>query len=502
MVALDQPELLAAIVNRPDAMEVRLIYADWLDENGQPERAELSRLWVERQLAAWPAWAAEHQFYDDRVAKLHAQAADRWFSQVSRSVGLPVQPSDLILQGFSGCVDSLQASESRFIQVGSLLLHRHPIDSLTLQELRPRTTAFTGANPALSGIRHLHLHRQALTLDHAQALARTDQLTSLQTLDLSEAELPAEWVGVVCSAPALSGLRRLRLDSVRSSSRLIPALLERPLAGPLAELSLVGVASDVEAISELSTSRYLQDLETLDLSYNFFGLDGAMLLAESPYLRFLAHLRLDSCQLRHRGLSLLANTFYLTHLHSLSLARNHLNDQCLAALAGWSLSKLQHLDLSINRISRLGLAQLLHSPNFSNLESLDLTGNSLSGEHLRAFVQATRPAHLLQLNLSNNGLDDELGMSQLAQAECLASLRNLLLRRTTLTDRGLARLLDSPLASSLQLLDVSDNHLSDSGAELLLAPQLNLRYVNVRGNKLGARIIERLRQRFGWRLMA
>jgi uncharacterized protein (TIGR02996 family) len=40
---------LQVILENPDDDAPRLIYADWLDENGQPERAEFIR--IERQLA-------------------------------------------------------------------------------------------------------------------------------------------------------------------------------------------------------------------------------------------------------------------------------------------------------------------------------------------------------------------------------------------------------------------------------------------------------------------
>lgn len=40
----DEDALLAAIVANPDDDTPRLVYADWLDENGRPERAEFIRL--------------------------------------------------------------------------------------------------------------------------------------------------------------------------------------------------------------------------------------------------------------------------------------------------------------------------------------------------------------------------------------------------------------------------------------------------------------------------
>jgi uncharacterized protein (TIGR02996 family) len=42
----DEDALLAAIIANPDEDTPRLVYADWLDENGQPERAEFIRLQI------------------------------------------------------------------------------------------------------------------------------------------------------------------------------------------------------------------------------------------------------------------------------------------------------------------------------------------------------------------------------------------------------------------------------------------------------------------------
>src|SRR4051794_26324308 len=45
----EQQSLLAAVVADPDDDAVRRVYADWLDENGQPERAEFIRVQIERE---------------------------------------------------------------------------------------------------------------------------------------------------------------------------------------------------------------------------------------------------------------------------------------------------------------------------------------------------------------------------------------------------------------------------------------------------------------------
>ena len=56
--------LLAAILANPDEDTPRLVYADWLEENGEPERAEFIRVQCElepiRGLLSGPEWLACH----------------------------------------------------------------------------------------------------------------------------------------------------------------------------------------------------------------------------------------------------------------------------------------------------------------------------------------------------------------------------------------------------------------------------------------------------------
>jgi uncharacterized protein (TIGR02996 family) len=73
----DEAALLAAIIAHPDEDTPRLIYADWLDEHDQPERAEFIRL----QCAPDADEAAE-----DRAAELEERNRAEWLA------GLPQFP--------------------------------------------------------------------------------------------------------------------------------------------------------------------------------------------------------------------------------------------------------------------------------------------------------------------------------------------------------------------------------------------------------------------------
>ena len=78
----DADALLSAIIAHPDEDTPRLAYADWLDEHGQPERAEFIRFQIER--AALDPQSERHRVCADREAELltrHRRAWEREFRE-------------------------------------------------------------------------------------------------------------------------------------------------------------------------------------------------------------------------------------------------------------------------------------------------------------------------------------------------------------------------------------------------------------------------------------
>jgi len=67
---------LADILAHPDDDTPRLVYADWLDDNGDPDRAEFIRVSIERHRLAEDA--ARHQLLDARIVELLARHEARW----------------------------------------------------------------------------------------------------------------------------------------------------------------------------------------------------------------------------------------------------------------------------------------------------------------------------------------------------------------------------------------------------------------------------------------
>jgi uncharacterized protein (TIGR02996 family) len=80
----DEDALLAAIIADPDDDTPRLVYADWLQENGDEDRAEFIRVQIER--ARIEPGSDRHLELRRREAVLQIKHRDRWLRQLPRRI--------------------------------------------------------------------------------------------------------------------------------------------------------------------------------------------------------------------------------------------------------------------------------------------------------------------------------------------------------------------------------------------------------------------------------
>lgn len=138
----EQDALLAAIIASPECDTSRLVYADWLDEHGQPEWAEFIRMQIatleKRCLNGSRLWGAAH-------------ASDAWFAAVCKSLRLdwdfwnnqtalkPRQPDPNILTTeflvTRGFVEEVCCSAMRWFARADALTATHPIRRVRLTTL-------------------------------------------------------------------------------------------------------------------------------------------------------------------------------------------------------------------------------------------------------------------------------------------------------------------------------------------------------------------------------
>lgn len=154
----DEPALLAAIRAHPYEDTPRVAYADWLDENDRPERAEFIRVQIELDPWARPASAiASRTFLKDvatidvgritALAKIEFDLIEEfgahWFDAID---GFNLKPflnpgPELVRLGHHeynpahvrrGFVASLSCSCPAWLRYADALLAAHPITKVTL----------------------------------------------------------------------------------------------------------------------------------------------------------------------------------------------------------------------------------------------------------------------------------------------------------------------------------------------------------------------------------
>jgi uncharacterized protein (TIGR02996 family) len=144
----DGDALFRALCANPAEDAPRLMYADWLEENGHPERAEFIRLQCELWNAA-PALTAART----RASELQRAFGNLWYNELPAIPGLEWR--SLFVRGF---IDN--ASTFRIRNVSKILERAFtatPLQYLTVTNLLPGQFRELLDNPLLARLKALHL---------------------------------------------------------------------------------------------------------------------------------------------------------------------------------------------------------------------------------------------------------------------------------------------------------------------------------------------------------
>jgi uncharacterized protein (TIGR02996 family) len=489
---------IKAIIEDPDDDALRLIYADWLDERGDP-RGQFIR--VQCRLAALPPddpgrfeleeeehdllkahqeeWAAPYRgvveewgFARGLVERVKL-TADTLLSRGDALFGQhPVR--DILLEGEENSVEavsncSLLSRIEKLEIVGYLGLSTLGFQSLVaspyLGRLRSLSVAqewpglrFLFESPLMARLRSLDLRQSSIT-DHAlRALASTPTVSALQTLRLRQPN--CTWRGVVdlLTSPCLTNLSTLEMPN---SNRLAVGvdrveLFARPEAKSLlARLTSLDLTShDVRVRGLKSLLFHLRNIQHLCLNNCHLDKTAGEMIAEAPSLATLRRLHLDNNTLRDTGVKALAASPHLTSLTTLSLRKNEIGGPGIAALADSpNFANLTALDLSDNYVGHTNLKALLKSPHLTQLRRLSLAQNRLQREAIQALVESELLAQLTDLDLSGNPIGDS-GIRLLVSSPSLKRLRSLRLAGAAVGDEGVNALITSPYLRRLERLEL------------------------------------------------
>jgi Leucine-rich repeat (LRR) protein len=271
--------------------------------------------------------------------------------------------------------------------------------------------------PCMPHLRALDLSFNHVRDDGLRGITRTQNLRSLERLELVANGVMFHGVKFIGDSPWWPGLKALDLAQNHLNPQALVALGGALDAGALEHLELRANAhgvSHVPSLSRLVCAPGASSLRSLGLAQNNLDAQHVRAIADSPHLTSLERLDLSSGR-SHRAarpiepadmLALRASAA-ATSLRELSLAGYTLSDEAVAALVdGDELQHLTRLDLRFNAIGDRG-ANALASAYLPNLRRLDLGYNRLSSRGARALAHAEHLSRLEHLDLfANHNLSD------------------------------------------------------------------------------------------------
>jgi uncharacterized protein (TIGR02996 family) len=394
---------LQAIREAPDDDGPRLVYADWLDEHGQAERAEFIRVQCEqaRDGADSPRAAALLQrarellqaHWEEWVGPLReaARPAGRKFGENWLAGGFHAEGLSKFRRGF---VDTLTLGAEEFLARTGVLARLVPLRHLLLRGAGPRAGALAAA-PFLHGLEILSFvdyYDLPLTTDGARALASSPHLDLLRHLYLLRNDVGDAGLQALAAAPWLRGVQTLVLVENGLSAAGVRVLAGSPLAEHLESLWLDRNDLGDEGVAALAFSPLWPRLRKLSLNRAAVGREGIGVLAAAPS-GTLTRLHLKDNPLGTVGAERLAGAASLSTLTVLHLRNCGLGDEGAEALArSPHLAGLEKLDLEANGITDRGARAVANSPHLRRLRSLLLADNAISDATLNAVSHLTAGA--------------------------------------------------------------------------------------------------------------
>jgi uncharacterized protein (TIGR02996 family) len=359
----DGDALRRAVLADPDDDTARLVYADWLQENGQADRAEFIRAQIEAVRAdpfGLQALAATRRA--DDLLRRHGR---EWTRHLEG--GFAEYPR--FERGF---VAHLSVEPRGFAPRADALLDAEPVQALTLYR-------FAGVGervsfeplfelPRLRQLRRLGLSSMLFTdpdADEYALLSGCPHLANLRDLSLGRNPVPPAWLSAVLTGEKFPELAGLDLAEVTHLGPCLTESLPGANHRELKRLDLTGVRFNTsEMLKHVLESRCLKRAEELRLGCTpragafgpLFHLDLSWVI---PWERLVV-LDLAGQQLGNEGVREITAHKGAAALRWLGLRDNHLGPDAVRYLADSKYLALNYLDVRGHEFSPRDLAALHH----------------------------------------------------------------------------------------------------------------------------------------------
>jgi len=391
----DQQAFMNSIIDDPDDDLPRLIYADWLEEQGNP-RGEFIRL--QCAMAELPWYDPGQKALEFRANQLRKKHQREW-----------VEELDLVNRNIDfqrGFIDNIVLTAKNFITQGEAYYRRTPVHWMRLTRIASHIKDLV-KSPNLERLRSFDLSRVPVSNSDFHSLLNSKFLSNVvefQFRYLGCIVDGSHWMALA-DAPFANTIQKLDLFGTEVTPLLgtinrdelhFPEVTEIKFGGGgcytmpltltglrLPKLESVRIGGNLRGYdvdSFLSTGWPVSELKRLELSRTRIPATGMEELAEANVFLNIEELILARCNFTDRGAGHMLNGNNLQHCRALDLSDSpRLTDNFFLEFAEYEpLQKLAYLNLSGCPISMNALKAIADSSVLSNLKSLSVTSTTVS----------------------------------------------------------------------------------------------------------------------------
>ena len=236
----DEKALLTAIWEHPHEDTPRLVYADWLQENGQPERAEFIRVQIE--LARLDEDAPEYGLLFEREAQLLGAHREHWLAPLpSGGLSVPFERG-FPYPSLGHDISAIQLEKVSKRQVRAVPLWEVGVRAGNSDRVVPLSSV-----PNLRRVGRLTLRGADRRGELLAALSPSSEAVNVADLNWIVPDAGAEVFHALAQPGVMPQLRRLRVHS-GLDERIAAALARSPLAGRVTRLVIALTGTTTRAL--------------------------------------------------------------------------------------------------------------------------------------------------------------------------------------------------------------------------------------------------------------
>jgi uncharacterized protein (TIGR02996 family) len=383
---------LRAIVESPEEEGPRLVFADWLDEHGDHDRAEFIRVECEQERV---------EPYGPRWRQLTARQRDLLKAHKAEWTR-PLRGLAAHTRFRRGFIEEITVHARTFLTRADDLFRLAPVRVVKFVYLptgRGVSVEEVAAGPHLARLTGLDFSGCFLSDAQVQTLATSPHLGALTELTLESCRVGRPGLQALLESPALD-----RLTALNLSFSLADDSVAELLAGAGRwRLTRLGLAAHLHlgvtpaprvtgrGVRALAAAPALADLTGLALTgQTAVGPDGVRAVVTSPHLGRMTDLRLTGCGVGDPEVQAIAASPNFARLNRLELGRRlpraeRVGDAGVQALAeSPHLAALRYLDLEGNDVTDAGAEAVAASPHLAGLGFLNLKANPVGAAGQRS----------------------------------------------------------------------------------------------------------------------